>query len=206
MIGLRVLIGGERADSASQLASIVVGLGHEVVAAEIDIEQVAAATVRQRPDVALVALGDSSTHALRMIDEIASELACPVIVLLRAPNTEFVTDASKRGALAYVYDGADDASDGPDDASAWQSSIDSVLRRFAEFRRREGSFASRAPIELAQGILMERHSINEHAAHEMLRELSRTSGLELGDVAAGITAGRPILPSTDAPAAARRDE
>ena len=39
-------------------------LGHEVIAREIEVEDVGAVTARERPDVALVGLGESSEHAL----------------------------------------------------------------------------------------------------------------------------------------------
>jgi response regulator NasT len=56
------------------------------------------------------------------------------------------------------------------DASALQSSLDVVLSRFAEYQGLEGAFARRAITERAKGILMERHSIDEQLAFEMLRD------------------------------------
>jgi hypothetical protein len=61
---LRVLIANERKDRLALVAAVVVGLGHEVIAREIDVEDVGPVTVRERPDVALVGLGESSEHAL----------------------------------------------------------------------------------------------------------------------------------------------
>jgi AmiR/NasT family two-component response regulator len=97
---LRVLIANERKDRLALVAPIVVGLGHEVIAREIDVEDVGPATARERPDVALVGLGDSSEHALGLIDKIVQEAACPVIVLLHARDPEFINEASKRGVFA----------------------------------------------------------------------------------------------------------
>lgn len=48
-------------------------LGHEVIAREIEVEDVGPATARERPDVALVGLGESSQHALELIDKIVRE-------------------------------------------------------------------------------------------------------------------------------------
>ena len=39
------------------VTATVVSLGHEVIARSIDVEDVAAITARERPDVALVGLG-----------------------------------------------------------------------------------------------------------------------------------------------------
>jgi len=79
---LRVLIANERADRLALVAPIVVALGHEVIAKEIDVADVGPVTARERPDVALVGLEESSEHALALIDKIVREAGCPGIVLL----------------------------------------------------------------------------------------------------------------------------
>ena len=182
---LRVLIANERKDRLALVAAIVIDLGHEVIAREIEVDNVGDVTARERPDVALVGLGDSSEHALEMIDKIVHEAACPVIVLLHARDAQFVREASKRGVFAHISD---------DDVEGWQSSIDIVLRRFAEFHDLEGAFGRRALTERAKGILMERHAINEARAFEMLRERSRIDNRKLIDLAAAVVDGHRLLP------------
>src|SRR5215216_5616975 len=182
---LRVLIANERKDRLALVAPIVAALGHEVIAREIDVEDVGPVTARERPDVALVGLGESSNHALSLIEKIVHESACPVIVLLHSPNAAFVKEASKRGVFAYITDA---------DVRDWQSSIDIVLRRFAEFHDLEGAFGRRAVTERAKGILMERHSVDEGAAFQMLRDHSRASNRKLVDVAAAVVDGHRLLP------------
>ena len=182
---LRVLIANERKDRLALVAPIVASLGHEVIAREIEVADVGPVTARERPDVALVGLGESSNHALGLIEKIVQEAACPVIVLLHAPDPAFVKEASKRGVFAYITDA---------DATDWQSSIDIVLRRFAEYHDLEGAFGRRALTERAKGILMERHSIDEASAFEMLRDHSRTANRKLVDVAAAVVDGHRLLP------------
>ena len=182
---LRVLIANERKDRLALVAPIVVALGHEVIAREIDVEDVGAATARERPDVALVGLGESSGHALALIDKIVREAACPVIVLLHARDPEFVSEASKRGVFAHISDA---------DVDDWQSAIDIVLRRFAEYQDLQGAFGRRALTERAKGILMERHSIDEESAFEMLREQSRIDNRRLIDLATAVVDGHRLLP------------
>jgi AmiR/NasT family two-component response regulator len=198
---LRVLIANERKDRLALVAPVVVALGHEVIAREIEVEDVAAVTARERPDVALVRLGESSEHALDLIDRIVREAACPVIVLLHAPDPAFVKEASKRGVFAHISD---------DDVEEWQSSIDIVLRRFAEYHDLAGAFGRRALTERAKGILMERHSIDEHAAFEMLREQSRAANRKLIDLATAVVDGHRLLPkhprgSAQSPIPGRQD-
>jgi len=182
---LRVLIANEREDRLALVASIVIELGHEVIAREIEVEDVGAVTARERPDVALVGLGASSGHALDMIDKIVREAACPVIVLLHARDPAFVKEASKRGVFAHISDA---------DVDDWQSSIDIVLRRFAEYQQLEGAFGRRALTERAKGILMERHAIDEESAFQMLRDQSRTDNRRLIDLAAAVVDGHRLLP------------
>jgi response regulator NasT len=182
---LRVLIANERKDRLALVAPIVAGLGHEVIAREIEVQDVGPVTARERPDVALVGLGESSDHALDLIDKIVREAACPVIVLIHTRNPAFVKEASKRGIFAHISDA---------DVEDWQSSIDIVLRRFAEYHDLEGAFGRRALTERAKGILMERHSVDEEGAFEMLREQSRIRNRKLVDLAAAVVDGHSLLP------------
>ena len=108
-----------------------------------------ALTAREHPDVALVGLGESSNHALELIDRIVREASCPVIALLEGHDREFIDEAAKRGVFAYLVDG---------DADELQSALDITLCRFAEYHNLQGAFGRRAITERAKGILMERHS------------------------------------------------
>jgi AmiR/NasT family two-component response regulator len=151
-------------------------------------------TARERPDVALVGLGESSEHALGLIEKIVRESACPVIALIHAPDPDFVKEASKRGVFAYITDA---------EAKDWQSSIDIVLRRFAEYHDLEGAFGRRAITERAKGILMERHSVDDATAFNMLRDHSRTANRRLVDVASAVVDGHRLLPKQPQVPAAR---
>lgn len=187
-----MLIANERKDRLALVAPVVAALGHEVIAREIDVKDVGAVTARERPDVALVGLGESSQHALDLIDQIVREASCPVIALLHTPDPAFVKEASKRGVFAHISDtGVED----------WQSSIDIVLRRFTEYNDLQGAFGRRALIERAKGILMERHSIDENTAFEMLREHSRADNRKLIDLATAVVDGHRLLPRTPAASA-----
>jgi AmiR/NasT family two-component response regulator len=182
---LRVLIANERKDRLALVAAAVAALGHEVIAREIEVEDVGEVTARERPDVALVGLGESSAHALDLIDRIVREAACPVIALIHTRDPGFVKEASKRGVFAHISDA---------DVEDWQSSIDIVLRRFTEYHELEGAFGRRALTERAKGILMERHGVDERRAFEMLRAQSRASNRKLLDLAAAVVDGHQLLP------------
>jgi two-component system, response regulator / RNA-binding antiterminator len=181
---LRVLIANERRDRLALLAEVVTGLGHEVIAREIDVEEVGAVTARERPDVALVGLGVSSQHALELIEQIVNESTCPVIALLTAEEPAYVKEAAKRGVFAYIVDTT------PEEL---QSAIDVTLQRFTEYHNLQGAFGRRAVIEQAKGILMARNAIDAEKAFSMLRDHSQHNGQKIVDVAAAIVDSHLLL-------------
>jgi AmiR/NasT family two-component response regulator len=181
---LRVLIANERAERLERVAVVVVALGHTVIARELNVDEVGQVTREERPDVALVGLGESSEHALEHISQIVHEAACPVIALLGSDDAAFVSEAAKRGVFGYITDG-----DGPQ----LQGAIEISLRRFAEYHNLEGAFGRRAVIERAKGILMERHGSSDNVAFEMLRDHSQHTGRKLFDIAQAILDSHLLL-------------
>jgi AmiR/NasT family two-component response regulator len=185
---LRVLIANEIPERLDLVTSVVTSLGHLVVARGVEVTEIGALTRTVQPDVALVGLGDSSVHALELIEQIVHEAACPVIALLHAKDPTWVGEAAKRGVFAYIVDG---------DAAELQAALDIVLRRFADYQNLEGAFARRATIERAKGILMATHKIDEQRAFERLRNQSRQTGRKLVDIAqAVIDSHQVFVPET----------
>ena len=183
---LRVLIANERPDRLEATTKIVERLGHVVIARELQVSDVAALTAHSTPDVALVAVGESSEDALGLISRIVQEAACPVIAVLEAEDPSFIREAARRGVFAYIADG---------EVEELESALEIVLERFAEFRNLEGAFGRRAVTERAKGILMERHGVDEQRAFELLRTQSRNTGRKLVEVAASVVEGHLLLPA-----------
>ncbi len=184
---LRVLLANERADHLEETALVIARLGHYVTARETNIAAVAALTEVGTFDVAIVSVGEDTEHALDLIGRIVREANCPVIAILDSEDAAFIHQAAKRGVFAYIT-----ASNARDDQLA--SAIDVVLARFTEFHDLEGAFGRRALTERAKGILMERHSIDEDRAFEMLRGRSRTDNRKLIDLAGAVVDGHRLLP------------
>ena len=184
---LLIMIAHERAERLAQVTRVVTGLGHQVIERSIGIIDVGKATIEARPDVAIVIVGpDSEPQALRQIDTIVRQAACPVIAILDVQDRAFINEAAKRGIFAYIADG--------EDPEELQSSIDIVLRRFAEYHDLEGAFGRRAVTERAKGILMERHGIDEGAAFNLLRDHARRNNRKMVDVAEEIVSTHLLLP------------
>lgn len=188
---LRVLVANQLAQRAEAISEIARSLGHEVVGLELNVEQVTALTRKEHPDVALVGLGESSQHALELIEQIVRNAACPVILILDSRDQDFVNEAAQRGVFAYIVDG---------DPEQLQSALDITLRRFAEYHNLEGAFGRRAIIERAKGILMAVHGIDEQEAFELLRNDSQRDGRKLVEIAEAVTQTHRLL--TPKPASA----
>jgi AmiR/NasT family two-component response regulator len=184
---LRVLVSDGPGVRLDEVTRTVAGLGHDVIARESSLPDVALVTQSERPDVALVIVHEDTSKALQLIDRIVHEGACPVIAVLDAQDRDFIKEAAKRGIFAFIADG--------DDPQEMQSTIDIVLRRFAEYHDLEGAFGRRAITERAKGIVMERHGIDEQAAFEMLRDEARRTHRKLVDLAEAVVASHPMLPS-----------
>jgi AmiR/NasT family two-component response regulator len=181
-----VLLANEREDHMHLVKAVVLSLGHVVVATSTDVALVAALTAQEHPDVALVGLGESSQHALDLIEEIVREASCPVIVLLGVNDRAFVDRAAKLGVFACVVDV---------DADELQGALDITLSRFREYHGLQGAFGRRAIIERAKGILMERHQVDERRAFTLLRAQSSSSGHKIVTVAQAIIDGHALLPA-----------
>lgn len=184
---LRVLVTDGPGVRFDDVTLTVAELGHEVIARESSLADVAAITAAEHPDVAMVIVHEGGSDSLKLIDRIVHEAACPVIAVLDVEDRTFINEAAQRGIFAYIS--------GASDSQEMQSAIDIVLRRFAEYHALEGAFGRRAVTERAKGILMERHGIDEEAAFAMLRSSARGTNRKLVDVAEAVVVGRSLLPA-----------
>lgn len=183
---LRVLVSDGPGVRLDEVTLTVAELGHDVIARESSLPDVARITATERPDVAVVIVHEGTAKALQLIDRIVHEAACPVIAVLDVQDRAFINEAAKRGIFAYIANGHD--------PQEMQSAIDIVLKRFAEYHALEGAFGRRAVTERAKGILMERHGIDDGAAFELLRDASRTDNRKLLDLANAVLDGHRLLP------------
>jgi len=190
--GLKVLVADEDHEALDSVARLLHRLGHEVSARAVGVSEVSREIDEDEPDVALVKLHDDDEHALELIDEIVDEATCPVIALMEVPEPEFISRAAKHGIFAYVQ---------PVTAETVQGALEIALRRHAEVEHLsgevevlEGAIQRRAVIERAKGILMERHSIGDRDAFEILRSHARANNRKLVDVASAVAEGHLLLP------------
>ena len=183
---LHILVADGNPQRLRQVSSVLAGLGHETFM-ELEIDELGPITAAHNPDAAVVVPGESSIATLEKIGRIVREAACPVIAVIDVEDPEFIKEAAQRGIFAYVL--------ASDDSREMESSLDIVLRRFAEYHALEGAFGRRALTERAKGVLMERHHIDEQAAFNMLRSEARRTNRKVIDLAEAILASHVLLPA-----------
>jgi response regulator NasT len=184
LASLRVLIADQDQQRIAEIARVITGLGHTVVAGLLDIAEIAEATHRESPDVAIVGVDGGQRHGLDLISAIVKEATCPVIADIDGADDSFVEQAARRGIFAYVKHG-----DQPD----MEHAIDIVLNRYAEFSRLHGALRTGAVIEQAKGILMERHGVSADEAFAELRGRARSTNQTVLDVARAVTVSYPLF-------------
>src|SRR5215218_9866090 len=91
---LQILLANERDVRLDAIEAFLVGLGHTVVARTVDVGDVAALSRERDADIALVGLGLDSDHALKLIDNVVQEAACPVIAILDATDHSYIARAA----------------------------------------------------------------------------------------------------------------
>jgi response regulator NasT len=183
---LRVLIADQDQRRIAEIAGVISGLGHTVVARLLDVSEIAEATQREVPDVAIVGLDGNAeqSHALALISAIVKQAACPVIADIETDDDSFIEQAARRGIFAYVRHG---------EPPEMEYAIDIVLSRYAEFSRLHGALRTGAIIEQAKGILMERHGIDPDEAFAELRTRARSTHQSVFDVARAVTVSYPLF-------------
>ena len=189
---LKVLLADEDEGALRVTAALVRELGHEVTQMAIRAQEAAEVIARDDPDISIVVLYEDSAYALDLIEEITEFARGPVIAILEKEDPEFVSAAAERGIYAYAREGM---------ADSIQSAIEVAVRRHAEKRRLveqvqrlESALERRALIERAKGILMERHSVGDREAFDLLRDHARSRNRTVVDVAASVAEGHALLP------------
>jgi response regulator NasT len=190
---IRILLANEREEDLRALGDVLDELGHEVMPFAVSVAEAIELIAREDPDLAFVVLDGDDEHGLALISETVEYAEGPVLVTVRqAESPRTIAQAADMGIAGYVDSWA------PEDV---QGAIEVALRRHREERRLtekvsqlESALERRAVIERAKGILMERHSVDERRAFELLREHARSGGRRVVEVAQSVLEGHALLP------------
>ncbi|HEX2411362.1 MAG TPA: ANTAR domain-containing protein [Solirubrobacteraceae bacterium] len=189
---LRVLIADEDESALRGLHEVLEQLGHEVTPYAVSVAEAVDLIARESPQVAIVVVHEDDEHALALIAEAVEFADGPVVAQLPDADIDFLSRAAEAGISAFAESS---------DPESIQGTIEVAVRRYRENRelvekvgQLEGALERRAVIERAKGILMERHSVDEQRAFELLRDHSRGSGRRVIDVARSVVDGHALLP------------
>jgi AmiR/NasT family two-component response regulator len=191
---LRILLADERKEELRELADVLEGLGHEVAPFAVSVAEAVEVIAREDPDLAFVIFDGDDAHGLALISETVEFASGPVLVTMReVESSRTIAQAADMGIAGYVDSWA------PEDL---QGAIEVAMVRHRDERRLhekvsqlESALERRAVIERAKGILMERHSVDDRRAFELLRDHSRSGGRRVVDVAQSVLDGHALLPN-----------
>ena len=190
---LRILLANEREEELRELGDVLEKLGHDVTPVAVSVSDAIELIAREDPDLAFVVFDGDDAHGLALISETVEFASGPVLVTMReVESTRTIAQAADMGIAGYVDSWA------PDDL---QGAIEVAMARQRDERRLmdkvsqlESALERRAVIERAKGILMERHSVDDRRAFELLRDHSRSGGRRVVDVAQSVLDGHALLP------------
>src|SRR4051812_8531003 len=87
---LRILLANEREEDLRALGDILDGLGHEVTPFAVSVGEASELIAREDPDIAFVVLDGDDDHGLALISETVSFASGPVLVSVRAAESQTV--------------------------------------------------------------------------------------------------------------------
>jgi AmiR/NasT family two-component response regulator len=193
--GLRILTADEDEATLRATDKILEALGHTVTGHATSAAAAGELIAREDPDLSIVVVDDDDEHALDLIEEMTSYARGPIIALVGGHEPGFVSSAAERGIYAFARLRFLDEVEG---------AIELALRRHAEtaslteqVSQLESALERRGTIERAKGILMERHSVDERAAFELLRQQSRKSSRRVVELAQAVADGHALLPGAE---------
>lgn len=189
---LRVLIADEDRRALDDLGRTLADLGHEVTPYAVSVREATELIATEDPDLAFVMAHKDDDHALALIEQTVEFAAGPVIAQIRGGDVDLIARAAERGISAWIESASPESV---------QGAIEVALRRYhdvAQLAEKVDQLATalerRAVIERAKGIVMERHSVSEREAFELLREHARSSSRRVADVARAVVDGHALLP------------
>lgn len=192
-LALRIALADEERATLRPLAVLLEGLGHEVTALAVTVDEASTRIAATDPQLAIVVLHRDDEHALDLIEELAEALDGPIIVLLEQPDATFLAAAATRGIAAFASSATADEIQGAIEVAIRRHSETQALS--AEVDTLRGALERLGVVERAKGILMERHGIDERAAFELLRGHARQQGRRVVDLSAAVADGHALLPS-----------
>ncbi|WP_152050463.1 ANTAR domain-containing response regulator [Tautonia marina] len=175
---LRIAVADDEPDMRDYYRTILPVLGHEVVAACADGEELVERCRALQPDLVIADIKMPGTDGIEASSRIERERPVPIILVSAFHDAELIDRAETDHVLAYLVK--------PIKQADLEPAIAIALRRFEQFQalRKEAAdlrqaLEDRKIIERAKGILMKRSNLDEGAAFRRLQKLASEKNLKL---------------------------
>jgi response regulator NasT len=180
---LRVLVIDDQAQRYEAIARAIEAAGDQVVARVADRSTDLQATVQAAsPDVVIIDIESPDRDTLEDMRRISHEQHRPIVMFVDEARPDSIRRAIQAGVAAYVVKGAS-----PERVRAV---LDVAIARFHEERALRDQLAEalssleeRKVVDRAKGILMQRRSLSEPEAYQLLRKTAMDRSMRLVDVA-----------------------
>lgn len=204
--GICVLIVDDDPVVLSALALGLSSMGYRVDKAASG-EEAVYKCLQQRPTIAVLDVNMPGISGIEAARQIRETSGVPVMFLSAYDEQALVDQAVAEGGLGYLVK--------PIRINQLIPAIHAALARAEELGKLESTrdnltqaLEGDRTINVAMGILMERHHLGKDAAFEALRQHARTRGRKVGEVAGDVVAAADLLssfgPAPAAPGTSRR--
>ena len=179
---IRIALVDEKPERSNDLERALVAEGYDVLARLSSGGDLRARITELSPDVIIVDMQSPERDVLEDMQRLQAEEPRPVVMFVDESDSDSIRAAVRAGVSAYVVDGLRSRSVRP--------IVEVAIARFEAFQAlREELDAARVSleerklIERAKGILMQRRSVGEAEAYQMLRRAAMDRQLKLVEVA-----------------------
>jgi two-component system, response regulator / RNA-binding antiterminator len=181
-----IALAGKHGGYANELAAALAWVGNDVLLPDLHPGSAGSELARTGAEVVIVvaAVDDDRAAALSLIGAARHEGHLPVVAAIEAGDAEWTSAAVAAGASVTLTDWTPEGLYG---------AVHAACERFADLRRLEEAFETRATIERAKGVLMESRGISADAAFGLLRDESRRSNRKVMEIADAVVSSHLLL-------------
>jgi response regulator NasT len=189
---LRIAVADDEAFMRDYYREILPLLGHQVVAAAQNGQELIEQCRAVRPDLIVTDIRMPGLDGIDAAHAVAREVHAPVILVSAYHDAELIERAQHGHILAYLIK--------PIKQPELATTIALAVRRYAQFQalRREAgdlrqALEDRKVVERAKGVLMKKARLGEEEAHRRLQQFARDHNKKLADMARTILIAEQVL-------------
>ena len=179
---LRIAVADDEALIRRYFQEILPDMGHTVVAAAADGEELVAACAREKPELVITDIRMPNLDGIEAALTIFAERPMPIILVSAFNDDDLVERAAQSQAMAYLIK--------PIERAHLETTIPMACRSFAQIEQLQAetirltqSLEDRKVIEKAKGLIMKNLSLDEAAALRAMQKMACEKNRKLVDVA-----------------------